>query len=737
MTTALSKTTTAMVCNILGVLSLLLLVALETTFVQAFQATPPAALLFPHGPKLLPTTTTAPYSADRSPTTVLFSSTLDVEKLRAEAQRIRREANDMDEALTLQKMESIQDKLNNKVWLEKNPDQAALLEEQLVQSKNRRSSASLSATDSKKTSTAGVITKSKEEEPPANTSSDSITIDNFLEGDDDDDDEEEEEEEDVYMNAKASFAVTASMTNGRTSATKKSKNDDNNDMNKDNRYDDNPLSGYEEADLELYLPVVTAIEERMPLAPEGNATLQDQLDAFRAAPELQDHFQSKIQELLVEPMQDMQRLEKLRHDYLGSSSSVERKQLKREIEQLERTVEEEGPFMYSDSIVLEDLPKLEEDEIQQRIEAVSALPKILQALYKKRCGVNETSDLRLAIEMDHYEPQIQLLEQVGNIEPLDDEVRHEIRIALLSLPPSVRYQFASNLGVENGSDEDDDNNDIITEMIQALVDDKDREQWMSLTQVFKGATSAGGSSFDVLDENDNKITMNFPEYSDLDFLDRSSHVKEFIPSLTRLELVHPPIEDIDTLMKEVIDKKAFMVTSKPERVLGGYYIYGRNLLADETGSNSDKLVSRLQDRLQKSSLAKRIDLFYIQDPAPPTDEEYELELTDRPVLVVTAKNRQELYNLQSPVLKTAISGLGLACVLLFAAATTEMQPMMRDQLEAAAAGDTSIDLSPIASGIVQGASSILAIQLTHELFHRIVAWRDKVSCYYDNIGGLP
>ena len=180
-------------------------------------------------------------------------------------------------------------------------------------------------------------------------------------------------------------------------------------------------------------------------------------------------------------------------------------------------------------------------------------------------------------------------------------------------------------------------------------------------------------------------------------------------------------------MKEVLDKKAFMVTSKPERVIGGYYIRGRNEFSDLENENNDKLVSHLQDKLQKSSLKDKIDLFYIQDPTPPTEEEYELGELDRPVLVATARNRAQLYNWGSPATKTAVSLLGIASVLLFGAATTEMQPIMRDQIEAAAAGDMSIDLAPILSGMAQVTASVLAIQIVHELGHRVVAWKDKVS----------
>ena len=607
---------------------------------------------------------------------------------KAEAGRIRLEAEQMDSVLTLSKIKALEQKLANEAWLEKHPNEVETIQRQLEILNDK--------IYGKKTTVNEVSVSSSASRMAANEQSSSSPdlSDSGMDTTRSTQEETTDEIEPLTLTPETSTKDTNS-----------------NDSVDNYLLEENPLSGYDQADLDLYNPVVAAIEERLP----KNATIQEQLEAFRAAPELQDHFQEKIRKLIVEPMEDMQRLERLKQDYLSSSSSVERKQLKREMDQLEKTMEDEGPFLYSDSIVLESMRVLKEEEVQQRIEAVEALHPILQALYKKRCGVDETGDLRLAIELDHFEPQIQLLEQVRNIEPITDETRHEIRLAILSLPQSVRNHFAESLNLENGED--------IAAMIEAVIAGE-QESWMTLTDIMGSSNekSVGGS-----DGASNPFRLDLPEYTDLDFVDRSRFVQEFLPSLTRLEIIYPSMEDIDLLMKEVLDKKAFMVTSKPERVIGGYYIRGRNEFSDLENENNDKLVSHLQDKLQKSSLKDKIDLFYIQDPTPPTEEEYELGELDRPVLVATARNRAQLYNWGSPATKTAVSLLGIASVLLFGAATTEMQPIMRDQIEAAAAGDMSIDLAPILSGMAQVTASVLAIQIVHELGHRVVAWKDKVS----------
>ncbi|CAB9529748.1 Probable zinc metalloprotease EGY1, chloroplastic [Seminavis robusta] len=631
---------------------------------------------------------------------------------RAQAARMRKEAEKLDTNLTLEKMQAIERKLNNKAWLERNPDQVENMQRQLETLQDKL---------------AGPGTSQAEVEKPTTTTTTSLNGDNGAAAPNGKDDPTSAP---VSINEEKTVSQPEKTPSINSERANKASTEQNKAAQKA-YYEENPLSGYDQEDLELYTPVVIAIDERLP----SNATFQEKLEAFRAAPELQKHFEEKIRKMLMEPIQNVQRLEELKSDYLSSSSSVEKANIKREIDRLKKTLENDSPFVYSDSIVYENLPILTEEEIQLRLEAVGALHPILQAMYKRRCGVNETEEgnLRLAIERDHFEPQLQLLEQVQELDKssITDDMRHEIRMGILALPVSVRNHFAKEfLELEIDDDEDAD----VTAMIEALVDqDEEEEQWMSLEdfQDAMGKTGGGEGAEIKISFKEAANELDLPEYDDLDFLDRSRYVKEFIPSLTRLEIIHPPKEDIETLMSEVIDKSVYMVTSKPERFLGGYYIPGRNLMADSEETNSDKVVAVLQERLHKSSLKDKIDLFYIQDPSPPTDEEYELELIDRPVLVAVAKNREQLYDPSNIMLKTSVSLLGLFSVILFASATTGMQPFMKDQIEAAAAGDLSIDVGPILASASQVAASMAAIQAAHEVAHRIIAWRDKFDI------GLP
>lgn len=210
----------------------------------------------------------------------------------------------------------------------------------------------------------------------------------------------------------------------------------------------------------------------------------------------------------------------------------------------------------------------------------------------------------------------------------------------------------------------------------------------------------------------------------------SRYVEELLPSFARMEIIRPSSEDMDTLVNEIFDKKEFMVTSKPERVLGGYYIRGQNLLSTPDDAKNDELVSRVQEKLAKSSLKDNIEMFWINDPSPPTDEEYELELTDRPLFAVMGKNREEFYDIATTRTKSLVSLSALFSLFLFAFATCDMQPALQDKLEAISAGTLapeSLDIDRIVNNAFLVGSSLLSIQLVHETCHRIVAWKDKVS----------
>ena len=551
-------------------------------------------------------------------------------KLKAEAERVRLEAEQLDASLTLQKISSIESKLKNVHWLEKHPEQREILREQLE----------------------NLQRKVRGEAP-------------------------------LPRRAPKEEVVTITANPSPSTVTEKTKAETTEKV-------ENPLSGFDDEDLAIYLPVATEIEERM-----SNATETEKLVAFRSAPELQEHFRMKIHEMLVEPMREMQELEKLKQEYLSSSSSTEKAQLKRQMEQLETTLERDGPFGYSDSVNI-DIDPMSDDELAKRVAAVSELPGILQSLYKARTGAGEDASLELTILMDHYEPQLQLLEQVKLLDSEDEEIRMETRLAIDSLPPLVREHFAKKLEAEENAD---------TDTLMELL--------------FKAEGMLGPVKEIVIAANDN-----MGEYNDIDFVDRTRYLAEFYPDVTRLEEEVPSLEQVEQFVNNVIDRKKFMVTSKPERVMGGYYIRGTSQIDGD--DSAEKLVSMFEERLASSPLKDDLDFFFVPDPSPATDEQFEMGEGNPPVLILTTKNRDLLYETASPALKVAITALGLAAAAIISLGAIEMQPALFERVEAAIdAGDQDIAwISDIAGPI---AYSLLGTQLVHDAAHKVVAVRDRVS----------
>lgn len=476
--------------------------------------------------------------------------------------------------------------------------------------------------------------------------------------------------------------------------------------------DDEILAGFDQSDLDLYIPVALEIEARL-----TNATADEKLEAFRTAPELQEHFQQKITQLLVEPMQGMQRLEDLKSQYLASSSTKEKEQLKRQIDALTISFEEDGPFQYSDSVYRETL-ELTEAARQAKLDAVSALPEILHTLYKKRHNLESDADLKLAVLLDHYEEQMQLLEQVKHVTPLSTQVRKEVVQAIESLPVVLQDHMAAVFGLNKDNYTVDK---LIVELSKDDDDDDDDEgiwKWNPLKQMSLAAVE--------------ETTPDLPEYDDIDFVDRSRYVDEFYPAIARLEGQHPSLEAIDTFTRTVIDKQAFMMSSKAERVIGGYYIRGQNLV--DLDNSGVQLMERLRGRMEQYQslfgVDEQLEFFYIPDPSPLTDEEVELEFRNDPVILVTGKNATKFYNYASPWTKASVSAFGLFSMGVFALGVCGLDPALQQRLNAVsdvAAAGGAVDLSWLTDIVSQVVLSLCAIQVAHEAGHRFVAWRDKVS----------
>jgi hypothetical protein len=612
-------------------------------------------------------------------------------RLREEARKVRHEAEQMDLKLARAKLDAVEGKISNVRWFQRQTsEQQAALEQQLKALRRKLSGDS------------GTTEMSRVESPAHTSSTSSAGLPHT-----------------PTSNAPPAEPLVPASSQPPQAEEKEDRRPESRTIPV------NPLNGFDPEDLDLYLPVALDIERTM-----ANATLEAQVLAFQARPELQGHFREKIQRAILDPLEEMQQLQELRARYLDSSSDVERSQLKREMEALERSSSNDEYYEYSDTVFLSILPPLSSKELEQRKAAVMELPALLQELYRRRCGVqlddangDERQALELAIQLDHYEMQIDLLEQVRLLGPLSEEQRLDTLLALRSLPPNVRRFLAANAyDIENYTE--DPNDTDFAELMQALVatdSSSDPEEGESAGEAVWSSIKSLMSGDDASSETE--------EYNDIDFIDRSRYVAEFYPTVAAMEPIHPSSQLAEEFCTRALDsKRTYMASNRPERVMGGYYVRGRNLIDDDESSGS-KLVERIQRKLDEAAyghLKQQLEFFYIPDPAPLSDEQMEAGSGDQPLILLTTNNRDVLYPESSPPIKSAVCALGGCSAAIFSLIVCSLQPATQERVIAAYNTGTFESIPWFWGNVAAVLGSSVAIAVLHDFAHRVVAVIDKV-----------
>ena len=491
------------------------------------------------------------------------------------------------------------------------------------------------------------------------------------------------------------------------------------------------MYGFDQADLDLYVPVAVQIEASM-----ANATAEERLEKFRTSPMLQSNFQNKLTQMFVEPIQEMNRIQELKQEYLDSTSSKEKELLKRQIDSITKTLDAEGPFLYSDS-VYRPIPELSTDEMNDRIAAMQTLPDLLQTIYKQRFNLDSYANLTLAILLDHYEVQLQLLEQIKLLsQPFTAEIRCQIVQAIESLPVIVRDHVASVLGLKLEKYTIDD---LIAELSKD-DDDDDEDWWDQLLDTTSTKSKSSVSKTSPLTALDWSVVGDIStldeEGNDIEMIDRSRYVYDFYPAIARMEQEMISYDTVNQISKTIFDsKKSFMVTNQLERVVGGYYIRGRNLLDED--QSGVKLMEHVRRRLLAVNVTfdEEFEYFYLRDPAPLTDEEIELEYRNDPVFVITSKNVTRFYNNATPLTKSMVTLAAFVSMGFFAIDSFHLEQTLLNQLEssmglAPIATANDIDVPSVMSNLAQVVIPISMLQLVHEFGHRFIAWKDKVRTQF-------
>jgi hypothetical protein len=193
----------------------------------------------------------------------------------------------------------------------------------------------------------------------------------------------------------------------------------------------------------------------------------------------------------------------------------------------------------------------------------------------------------------------------------------------------------------------------------------------------------------------------------IDDSENYNYIKSMLPEVTRKAGQTPSQEVADAFFAEVLGKRTFNPTSKPEAIPGGYIIHGENKM-----KSNDKLVVALEQALEKSSVAGQVQTFVIRDPSFVTEEQFETNTYEQPVVMITGTNLSPTTN---RFVKPLVTVLGGVCIASFSLAVC----LNTDEVD--------IDPSWVEEMVSPLVISILMTQVVHEVAHQIIAFKDKVG----------
>lgn len=690
-----------------------------------------------------------------------------VRQLLLDAERLRLEAETMDANLTLEKITVLEEKLSNTAWLEKQQGQTVKdLYEELRRLEGK------------------VARQNNDDDGDGLGSAFKAATYTNYNGESDDDAIQPR-----VLPPKPATSFSEPESYSPPSSTSKPRNPN-----------VPPMAGFDDSDLSLYVPVAQDVNNMAPNA-TLNERIGLFRDAPELQAHFKQKIQNLILGPLEE-MQELETLKQDYFGSSSSKERealLKRiKVLEAKIE--ENNIVAQGPnggvsgVGYSDNILIpaDRLPPLTDDELEERYQTIRALPDILVAIYLQRNGlydlpvsiatlklelgnngINVTANtetpnnktattttneattdnivvaadeepidlyekLKLGIQLDYFDLQLQLLDQARVI-PLTEGMRREFVAAYQNLPAEVREHWVvDRLGVNTleascfASDELEDAEKVLKEILQPMD-----ESFSAFTKAAGSFLTGGGSA----EAEESSVVP--PEYNDVEFVDRSRYLEEFFPAIALLEDGRPSPEDVDRFVTDCLSgstggNKIFMVTSKPERVIGGYYIRGTNQFKfDEENSvtANDRLVQEVSRRLEEHpTLKDKIEFYYILNPSPPTDEEIELEVNLDPLFVVTTKDPKTMYHPAAGITKTTVSLLGLVSTFFFSLGSCVLNPKINagiekalDSASSATSGTTVFfDIDWFFNLCLPLYFSFLGILAAHELGHRIAASAYKV-----------
>ncbi len=325
------------------------------------------------------------------------------------------------------------------------------------------------------------------------------------------------------------------------------------------------------------------------------------------------------------------------------------------------------------------------------------LPPAIQNMVVEIVGLDQETNATVIVEKMIEDGRVTRTEDGGvefsmNEDPEKEEDRgsdREFTMAEIEdakklyegLPAPMKVMLAQSVGAANDAN--------TTAIVEKMIEEK------------KLLPAEDGVEF-VVFGNADQGSLDLGELGDLE---TAAYVKSVLPSIVTRDENTPSAEDVDAFFSEVLSQKTFNPTNKPEKIPGGYIIRGENKL-----DSGEALVSALEKSLDKSSVAGRLNFYYMKDPTPATEEEFERDLFELPVLVVSGTNLFPTTNRFVKPGVTALGGLSIASFAVAVCLATDLN-MNLDYME------------ELTGPIV---FAIISTQIAHEMAHQIVGLKDKV-----------
>jgi len=350
----------------------------------------------------------------------------------------------------------------------------------------------------------------------------------------------------------------------------------------------------------------------------------------------------------------------------------------------------------------------------------TSLPPPVQSMIKEQIGMIKEENTTCIVEVLLDTKKVRVTGELGGVEfamgdPGEEEdanVYDDVDDYMASSPSSSSP--LSKLGFGN-----DKEREFTKEEIQSAIDLYENLPQTMKSMLANGVGADASNSTYVIDRmieekmiKPNREGVEFVVFGDADdqqlvseAMENDGYVRSMLPASTRKEFNTPPTEVVDAFFTEVLGRKTFNPTSKPEVIPGGYIIRGENKL-----KTYDELMIAIEEALEKSSVAGKLQPYVIRDPTAVTEDQFQTNTFELPVIMVTGKDVTPDTNRFVKPLITAFGGLSIAAFSLAVCFSTQ---------------DVSVDPIWVEEMVTPLVMSIILTQVAHEASHQIVAWKDK------------